>query len=76
MLNSVIETHDNYPDGLLVILSTKGGPPRIIVPLAVQENLVKQAHSDIHHQNHRKGLIWIGTLRKFARLASNVYSEK
>ncbi len=53
-LNSVIETHENYPDGLLAIPSTKGGPPRIIVPLAVQENLVKQAHSDIHHQNHRK----------------------
>ena len=53
-LNSVIETHENYPDGLLAIPSTKGGPPRIIVPLAEQENLVKQAHSDIHHQNHRK----------------------
>jgi hypothetical protein len=53
-LNSVIETHENYPDGLLTIPSTKGGPPRITVPLAEQENLVKQAHSDIHHQNHRK----------------------
>ncbi len=31
-----------------------GGPSRIIVPLTEQENLVKQAHLDIHHQNHRK----------------------
>ncbi len=85
-LNSVIETHENYPDGLLAIPSTKGGPPRIIVPLAEQENLVNQAHSDIHHQNHRKfttysthytgGLIWIGTSRKLARLASNVCPGK
>ncbi len=32
ILNNVIKTHDNYPDGLLAIPSTKGGPPRIIVP--------------------------------------------
>jgi hypothetical protein len=31
VLNNVIRTHDNYPDGLLAIPSTKGGPPRIIV---------------------------------------------
>ena len=51
---TIIKTHDNYPDGLLAIPSTKGGPPRIIVPLSEQEGLVKQAHLDIHHQNHRK----------------------
>jgi hypothetical protein len=54
ILSTVIETHDNYPDGLLAIPSTKGGPPRIIVPLTAQENLVNQPHVDIHHQNHRK----------------------
>ncbi len=54
ILSTVIKTHDNYPDGLLAIPSTKGGPPRIIVPLTAQENLVNQAHVDIHHQNHRK----------------------
>jgi hypothetical protein len=54
ILSNVIKTHDNYPDGLLAIPSTKGGPPRIIVPVDAQENLVKQAHLDIHHQNHRK----------------------
>jgi hypothetical protein len=52
-LNGVIETHENYPDGLLAIPFNSGGPPRIIVPLTAQENLVKQAHLDIHHQNHR-----------------------
>ena len=31
ILSNVIKTHDNYPDGLLAIPSTKGGPPRIIV---------------------------------------------
>ncbi len=54
ILSNVIKTHDNYPDGLLAIPSTKGGSPRIIVPVEAQENLVKQAHLDIHHQNHRK----------------------
>ena len=54
ILSTVIKTHDNYPDGLLAIPSTKGGPARIIVPSTAQENLVKQAHVDIHHQNHRK----------------------
>ncbi len=49
ILSAVIKTHDNYPDGLLAIPSTKGGPPRIIVPLTAQENLVNQAHVDIHH---------------------------
>ncbi len=53
-LNGVIETHENYPDGLLAIPSTKGGQPRIVVPLIAQRSLVKQAHLDIHHQNHRK----------------------
>jgi hypothetical protein len=53
-LIGVIKTHENYPDGLLAIPSTNGGPSRIIVPLTEQENLVKQAHLDIHHQNHRK----------------------
>ncbi len=53
-LNGVIETHENYLDGLLAIPSTNGGPSRIIVPLTEQENRVKQAHLDIHHQNHRK----------------------
>jgi hypothetical protein len=48
-LNGVIETHENYPDGPLAILSTNGGPSRIIVPITEQENLVKQAHLDIHH---------------------------
>jgi hypothetical protein len=47
ILSTVIKTHDNYPDGLLAIRSTKGGPHRIIVPLAAQENLVNQAHVDI-----------------------------
>jgi hypothetical protein len=54
ILGNVIKTHDNYPDGLLAIPSTKGGSPRIIVPVEAQGNLVKQAHLDIHHQNHRK----------------------
>jgi hypothetical protein len=54
VLNSVIQTHDNYPDGLLAIPSIKGGPPRIIVPIPAQENLVKQAHLDINHKNHWK----------------------
>ena len=51
---TIIKAHDNYPDGLLAIPSTKGGPPRIIVPVSAQEGLVTQAHLDIHHQNHRK----------------------
>jgi hypothetical protein len=38
ILSNVIKTHDNYPDGLLAIPSTKGGSPRIIVPVEVQEN--------------------------------------
>jgi hypothetical protein len=54
ILNNIIETHDNYPDGLLAIPSNKGGPPRLIVPVSAQENLIKQAHLDIHHQSHRK----------------------
>ncbi len=54
ILNNVIKTHDNYPDGLLAIPSTKGGSPRIIVPVEAQEGLVKKAHLDINHQNHRK----------------------
>jgi hypothetical protein len=54
ILGNVIKTHDNYPDGLLAIPFTKGGPPRITVPVEAQENLVKQAYLDIHHQNHRK----------------------
>jgi hypothetical protein len=54
ILNNIIETHDNYPDGLLAIPSNKGGPPRLIVPVTAQENLMKQAHLDIHHQSHRK----------------------
>jgi hypothetical protein len=41
---TIIKTHDNYPDGLLAIPSTKGGPPRIIVPASAQEGLVTQAH--------------------------------
>jgi hypothetical protein len=53
-LKTVIKTYDNYPDGLLAIPSTKGGPPRLIVPVTAQENLIKQAHLDIHHQSHRK----------------------
>jgi hypothetical protein len=72
ILNNIIETHDNYPDGLLAIPSNKGGPPRLIVPVTAQENLIKQGHLDIHHQSHRKvrnilfthstgGLAWIGT---------------
>jgi hypothetical protein len=54
IISTVIKTHDNYPDGLLAIPSTIGGPPRIIVPLTAQTILVNQAHVDIHHQNHRK----------------------
>ncbi len=54
ILNNIIETHDNYPDGLLAIPSNKGGPPRLIVPVTAQENLIKQAHLDIHHQSHRE----------------------
>ncbi len=53
-LKTVIKAYDNYPDGLLAIPSTKGGSPRLIVPVAAQENLIKQAHLDIHHQSHRK----------------------
>jgi hypothetical protein len=53
-INTVIKTYDNYPDGLLAIPSIKAGSPRIIVPLTAQENLVNQAHVNIHHQNHRK----------------------
>jgi hypothetical protein len=53
-LSNAIKAHDNYPDVLLAIPSTKGGSSRIIVPVDAQENLVKQAHLDIHHQNHRK----------------------
>jgi hypothetical protein len=55
ILSNVIKTHDNYPDGLLAIPSTKGEPPRIIVPVEAQENLVKQAHLDIHQQKSPKG---------------------
>ncbi len=54
VLNIIIETHDNYPNGLLAIPSNKGSPPRLIVPVTAQENLIKQAHLDIHHQSHRK----------------------
>jgi hypothetical protein len=54
IIQTIIKNHDNYPDGLLAIPSTKGGPPRIIVPASAQEGLVTQAHLDIHHQNHRK----------------------
>ncbi len=54
VVQTIIKTHDNYRDGLLAIPSTKGGPPRIIVPASAQEGLVTQAHLDIHHQNHRK----------------------
>jgi hypothetical protein len=53
-LKTVIKTYDKYPDGLLAIPSTKGGSPRLIVPVTAQENLIKQAHLDIHHQSHRK----------------------
>jgi hypothetical protein len=53
-LKTVIKADDNYPDGLLAIPSTKGGSPRLIVPVAAQENLIKQVHLDIHHQSHRK----------------------
>jgi hypothetical protein len=42
-LNGVTETHENYPDRLLAIPSTNGGPPRIIVSLTTHENLLKQA---------------------------------
>jgi hypothetical protein len=53
-LKTVIKAYDNYPDGLLAIPSTKGGSPRLIVPVVAQENLIKQVHLDIHHQSHRK----------------------
>jgi hypothetical protein len=53
-LKTMIKAYDNYPDGLLAIPSTKGGSPRLIVPVAAQENLIKQAHLDIHHQSHKK----------------------
>jgi hypothetical protein len=53
-LKTVIKPYDNYPDGLLAIPSTKGGQPRLIVPVTAQGNLIKQAHLDIHHQSHRK----------------------
>jgi hypothetical protein len=39
-LKTVIKTYDNYPNGLLAIPSTKGGPPRLIVPVTAQDNLI------------------------------------
>ncbi len=36
-LKTVIKAYDNYPDGLLAIPSTKGGSPRLIVPVAAQK---------------------------------------
>jgi hypothetical protein len=37
-LKTVIKAYDNYPEGLLAIPSTKGGSPRLIVPVVAQEN--------------------------------------
>ncbi len=54
ILNNIIQTHDNYPNGKLAIPSIKGGPLRLIVLVTAQDNLMKQAHLDIHHQSHRK----------------------
>jgi hypothetical protein len=55
------------------------------VPLAVQENLVKHTLTytiritekfTTYSTRDTGGLTWIETLRKFARLASNVYPGK
>jgi hypothetical protein len=53
--SQIITSHENYPDGLMAVPSSKEGrAPRIIVPVDVQKDLVMQAHLDIHHQNHSK----------------------
>jgi hypothetical protein len=53
--SQIITSYERYPDGLMTIPSAKeGGTPRIIVPVHVQKDLILQAHSDIHHQNHSK----------------------
>ena len=46
--------HPGFPKGLLVLVTSDKGAPRILVPRHVQYDLVTQAHLDIHHQHYRK----------------------
>ena len=46
--------HPGFPAGLLVLVTSDKGTPRILVPRHVQYDLVTQAHLDIHHQHYRK----------------------
>ena len=46
--------HPGFPEGLLVLVTSDKGAPRILVPRHVQYDLVTQAHLDIHHQHYRK----------------------
>ena len=51
---SIISSIEGYPDGLLGIPSDTGGPPRIIVPVSAQKELVLKTHRSIHHQRYQK----------------------
>ena len=46
--------HPDFPEGLLVLVTSDKGTPRILVPRHVQYDLVTQAHLDIHHQHYGK----------------------
>jgi hypothetical protein len=49
---SIRGDHPGFPEGLLVLLTSDEGTPRILVPRHVQYDLVTQAHLDIHHQHY------------------------
>jgi hypothetical protein len=42
------------PEGLLVLVTSDKGTPRILAPRHVQHDLVTQAYLDIHYQHYRK----------------------
>ena len=54
MQKTVISSVEGYPDGLLGVPGLNGGPPRIIVPVGAQKELVMKTHRSIHHQNFKK----------------------
>ena len=54
IMRTVISPYEGHPEGLKAIPSSRGGPPRIIVPLKEQSRLVNEVHKEIHHQGHKK----------------------
>ncbi len=49
-----LQIMENYPHGLLAILSDGYSGQRILVPVDEQKALIKSTHAEIHHQGHTK----------------------